>query len=64
MGVYDMLGNMSEWCLDRSKDRGCNRIIKGGSLYSGKEGCSIEYTFGAKVDSECIDMGLRIGYSK
>lgn len=64
LGVYDMLGNMSEWCWDRSKDRGCNRIIKGGSLYCGKEGCSIEDTFGAEVDSEGINIGLRIGYSK
>ncbi len=64
LGIYDMLGNMSEWCWDRDTNRNCNRIIKGGSLYRGKERCIIENTNSSEVDSAGMDTGLRIGYSK
>lgn len=64
LGIYDMLGNMSEWCWDRDTNRNCNRIIKGGSLYTGKERCIIENTNSSEVDSAGMDTGLRIGYSK
>ena len=69
-GIYDMHGNVWEWCLDwgwsvgavmdpKGADSGSYRVLRGGGWYSGPDQCASSVGCGAQPsndDADCISV--------
>lgn len=55
--LYDMSGNVSEWCLDGNDNR---KRIRGGSFLSDSVGIAVAYSDVASVDNKSRTIGLRL----
>lgn len=78
LNLYDMSGNIYEWCADRyvedyqqiPKDgtlvtkNGTNRVLRGGSSFSYAEYCSVFYRSNRPTPSRTSDIGFRLVFSK
>lgn len=59
-GLYDMLGNVAEWCSDRFEASGDGRVIRGGSSEDSRRRVAA-YTRGVgKPDEHFADTGFRV----
>ncbi len=75
LGIYDMSGNVCEWCWDGYESRlseGRNptgplnpryHVIRGGSWYSDADSCRITYRRGRDPNSTASYIGMRIAKS-
>ena len=74
-GVYDMTGNMNEWCYDwYSEDyfvnspksnplgpkQGWGKVIKGGSIESSRGDCDITNRYNSSPETSKYSVGFRL----
>lgn len=70
LGIYDMSGNVMEWCSDYYKEYGhhdsypsSDRVYRGGCWYSTERGCRVSYRKHAAQDSVSCGIGFRLALS-
>ncbi|MBO7660909.1 MAG: SUMF1/EgtB/PvdO family nonheme iron enzyme [Bacteroidaceae bacterium] len=57
MELYDMSGNVSEWCENGVESK---KIIRGGSFMSSKEEITVTYADAASIETRSKEIGLRL----
>ena len=60
LGIFDMCGNVIEWCWDIKKNQNDKHCVKGGSFGTPAKGCEISYLMWIKDDHRYYDLGFRI----
>lgn len=60
LGIYDMSGNVWEWCQDLYDSNGSGRVLRGGSWRIDAGGCRVAYRNGGGPDSRDYLIGFRL----
>lgn len=64
LGLFDMSGNVREWCWDQYKDNQLRkehgRVWRGGGWMGGKHACAISYRGVFEANGKGPDQGLRV----
>lgn len=77
LGIYDMSGNVLEWCSDWCGDytsssqsdpqgpsSGSFRVIRGGCYYNFARNCRVSYRISNTLDYRCGYLGLRLSCNR
>jgi formylglycine-generating enzyme required for sulfatase activity len=60
LGLFDMHGNVWQWCDDLWESGGSNRVIRGGSWADNGTCCRAAYRGPAAASSRFHDVGFRL----
>jgi formylglycine-generating enzyme required for sulfatase activity len=60
LGLYDMHGNVWQWCSDLYDPKASYRVYRGGSWYTGGEGCQAALRNAHTPSYRSDDLGLRL----
>lgn len=60
LGLYDMHGNVWQWCSDLYDGKGSLRVILGGSWFSSGQFCRAAYRSRLEPVYRCSNLGLRV----
>jgi sulfatase modifying factor 1 len=63
LGLYDMSGNVWEWCWDRWSDTSSFRVFRGGSWGDTAGSCPVSYRFHNYSDFRLFNFGFRLARS-
>lgn len=77
LGIYDMSGNVLEWCSDwcgdytsssqsdpQGSSSGSFRVIRGGCYYNFARNCRVSYRISNTLDYRCGYLGLRLSCNR
>ena len=77
LGIYDMSGNVREWCSDmygdyssssqtnpRGPSSGSGRVIRGGSWFSYAQFCRVSYRYDSNPGSLDSNLGFRLVFDR
>ena len=59
-GLYDMHGNMWEWCEDLYEIGSSNRVLRGGSWFDDSEDCAAGHRLDNAPAVRCYNFGFRL----
>ena len=64
LGIYDMSGNVAEWCQDTFKQGSMNRVFRGGSYDDEEKRCTVESRSGVSPNTRMMQVGFRLAKNK
>ena len=60
LGIYDLSGNVWEWCFDRWRSKGAYRVVRGGSWYGSAYGAGVSNRGNYDPSYGSNGIGLRV----
>jgi len=58
--LYDMHGNVWEWCIDRFSPGDARRVVRGGSYSNGPADCRSAFRYGMLPETRSASSGVRL----